>query len=214
MEKAIIVASKPFYAGFKLDDGALLRNSCYIGGQWVEDAPRRFDILNPADGTAVGTVPDLGRAQVRQAIRAAAAACPEWRSRTGKQRAAVLRKWAELMQYAREDLARLLTAEQGKPLKEARDEIDYSASFLEWFSEEAKRVYGEVILAPQTRQRVVVLKQPVGVCAAITPWNFPSAMITRKAGAALAVGNAMIVKPIAKALCCKSTFADSGPRCT
>ncbi|MGS1096780.1 NAD-dependent succinate-semialdehyde dehydrogenase (plasmid) [Aquamicrobium terrae] len=183
-------------AGLGLEDAALLRDRCFVGGHWMEaDDGRRFEIRNPADGSLVATVPDLGRAEVRRAIEAANAAWPQWRASTGKQRAAILRKWADLMAAHREDLARLLTAEQGKPLKEARGEIDYAMSFLEWFSEEAKRIYGDTIPAPHGDQRIVVIKQPIGVSAAITPWNFPSAMITRKAGAALAAGSPMVVKP-------------------
>ncbi|WP_315926724.1 NAD-dependent succinate-semialdehyde dehydrogenase [Mesorhizobium sp. SP-1A] len=180
----------------ELKDPALLRDRCFIGGDWVKaDGGKRFDVRDPFNGDLVSTVPDVGRRQVQQAIEAAQAAWPAWRVLTGKQRAATLKKWADLMQENREDLARLLTAEQGKPLKEARGEIDYAASFLEWFSEEAKRVYGDTIPAPHAGQRIVVIKQPIGVCAAITPWNFPSAMITRKAGAALAGGSPMVVKP-------------------
>ena len=140
-------------------------------------------------------MPDCGATETRRAIAAAARALPDWRARTGKERAAILRKWADLMIAHQEDLAQLMTAEQGKPLSESRGEIAYAASFIEWFGEEAKRVYGDVIPGFSRDRRVIVLKQPIGVCAAITPWNFPAAMITRKAGPALAAGCTMVVKP-------------------
>lgn len=180
----------------ELDDSSLLREQCYIGGEWVDaQGKRAFAVTNPADGTHIACVPDMGVDETRAAISAANKAWPGWKSLTGKQRAAILRNWANLMLAAKEDLARLITLEQGKPLSDARGEIDYSASFLEWFSEEAKRIYGDTIPSPHPDQRIVVIKQPIGVCAAITPWNFPSAMVTRKAGAALAAGSTMIVKP-------------------
>ena len=150
---------------------------------------------NPATGEIIGAVPSLGRAETRQAIEAADRAFHEWRTKTGKERAAVLRKWFDLMMANQEDLARLMTTEQGKPLAESRGEVAYAASFLEWFGEEAKRVYGDTIPAHQADKRLVVIKQPIGVVACITPWNFPLAMITRKAGPAIAAGCTVVLKP-------------------
>ncbi|NUO85450.1 MAG: NADP-dependent succinate-semialdehyde dehydrogenase [Cupriavidus sp.] len=177
-----------------LQDSSLLRQQCLIDGRWI-DGERRIDVTNPATGERVGQVPQLGAAETRQAIEAANRALPAWRARTAKDRSALLRKWFELIMANQEDLARIMTAEQGKPIAEARGEIAYAASFIEWFAEEGKRVYGDTIPAPVSNQRIVVTKEPVGVCAAITPWNFPAAMITRKAGPALAVGCTMVVKP-------------------
>ncbi len=177
-----------------VQDSSLLRQQCYIDGRWV-DGKRRIDVTNPATGERVGQVPQLGADETRQAIEAANRALPAWRARTAKERSALLRKWFELIMASQEDLARIMTAEQGKPIAEARGEIAYAASFVEWFAEEGKRVYGDTIPAPVSNQRIVVTKEPVGVCAAITPWNFPAAMITRKAGPALAVGCTMVLKP-------------------
>ncbi|WP_354684406.1 NADP-dependent succinate-semialdehyde dehydrogenase [Cupriavidus necator] len=177
-----------------LQDSSLLRQQCYIDGRWL-DGERRIDVTNPATGERVGQVPQLGADETRQAIEAANRAWPAWRARTAKDRSALLRKWFELIMANQEDLARIMTAEQGKPIAESRGEIAYAASFIEWFAEEGKRVYGDTIPAPATNQRIVVTKEPVGVCAAITPWNFPAAMITRKAGPALAVGCTMVLKP-------------------
>jgi len=180
----------------KLKDSGLFRQLCLIDGHWLAaDNGQTIIVTNPATGAVLGTVPKLGAAETRQAIVAASAAFPAWRARTAKERSKVLRRWFELMIEHREDLAILLTAEQGKPLAEARGEIDYAAAYFEWFAEEAKRVYGDVIPQSAADKRIVVLKEPVGVCAAITPWNFPAAMIARKAGAALAAGCPMIVKP-------------------
>lgn len=177
-----------------LQDSSLLRQQCLIDGRWI-DGERRIDVTNPATGERVGHVPQLGADETRQAIEAANRALPAWRARTAKERSALLRKWFELIMANQEDLARIMTAEQGKPIAEARGEIAYAASFIEWFAEEGKRVYGDTIPAPVSNQRIVVTKEPVGVCAAITPWNFPAAMITRKAGPALAVGCTMVLKP-------------------
>jgi succinate-semialdehyde dehydrogenase/glutarate-semialdehyde dehydrogenase len=152
-------------------------------------------VTNPATGALVGTVPKAGAAETRRAIEAAERALPEWRARTGKERAVILRRWFELIMANQEDLAQIMTAEQGKPLVESRGEIAYAASFIEWFGEEAKRVYGDTIPAHARDKRIVVLKQPIGVCAAITPWNFPAAMITRKVGPALAAGCTVVIKP-------------------
>jgi succinate-semialdehyde dehydrogenase / glutarate-semialdehyde dehydrogenase len=177
-----------------LKDPSLLPGRCLIAGRWVT-GEKSIEVTNPATGAVVGTVPRLGQSETREAIEAANRAWPAWRARTAKERSAVLAKWFDLMMANQEDLARIMTAEQGKPLAEARGEIAYAASFIQWFSEEAKRVYGDTIPAPVASQRIVVSKEPIGVCAAITPWNFPAAMITRKAGAALAAGCTMVVKP-------------------
>ncbi|KAA0570225.1 NADP-dependent succinate-semialdehyde dehydrogenase [Azospirillum sp. Sh1] len=175
----------------------LLRRDALIDGRWIA-APTPEAVIvvtNPATGERLGAVPRLGAEETREAIRAANRAWPAWRALTAKQRSAILRRWFELILENQEDLARIMTAEQGKPLAEARGEIAYAASFIEWFAEEGKRVYGDTIPAPVAGQRIVVTKEPVGVCAAITPWNFPAAMITRKAGPALAAGCTMVVKP-------------------
>jgi succinate-semialdehyde dehydrogenase/glutarate-semialdehyde dehydrogenase len=177
----------------------LLRDKCYIAGEWVDaDDGSTIDVTNPATGEKLGTIPRCGAAETRRAIEAAAAAFPAWRARTAKDRAAVLRKWYELIMANQEELARLLTMEQGKSLAESRGEIAYGASFIEWYAEEGKRLYGDVIPGHMTDKRIVVLKQPIGVTAAITPWNFPNAMITRKAGPALAAGCPMVLKPAAQ----------------
>ena len=174
----------------------LFRQQAYIDGHWCEaDKGSRTAILNPANGQPLGSVPNMGADETRRAILAAQAAQPAWRRKTAKERGAVLRKWFELMMQHQEDLARIMTAEQGKPLAEARGEVAYAASFIEWFAEEAKRVYGDVIPGHQADKRILVQKEPVGVTAAITPWNFPAAMITRKVGPALAAGCAMVLKP-------------------
>ena len=174
----------------------LLRSACLIGGEWIgADNEATSEIRSPADGRLLTTVPECGTAETRRAIDAAAAALPAWAAKTADERARLLRRWFDLCMAAQADLARLLTLEQGKPLAESMGEIAYGSSFLEWFAEEAKRVYGDVIPAPMPGRRIVVLKQPVGVVGAITPWNFPNAMITRKAGAALAAGCTIVVKP-------------------
>jgi len=174
----------------------LFRQQAFVDGHWCEaDSGARTEIFNPANGERLGSVPNMGAAETRRAIEAAQQAQQAWRQRTAKERGQVLRKWFELMLQHQEDLARIMTAEQGKPLAEARGEVGYAASFLEWFAEEAKRVYGDVIPGHQSDKRILVQKEPVGVTAAITPWNFPAAMITRKAGPALAAGCAMVLKP-------------------
>jgi succinate-semialdehyde dehydrogenase/glutarate-semialdehyde dehydrogenase len=179
-----------------LKDPALLRQQCYVDGAWIDaDGRGTSQVTNPATGVAIGTVPTLGAAETRRAIEAAAAAFPAWAARTAKDRAAVLRRWHDLLHANVDDLAVLMTAEQGKPLAEARAEVAYAAAFIEWFAEEGKRVYGDVIPGHQPDKRIVVLRQPVGVVAAITPWNFPAAMITRKAGPALAAGCTFVCKP-------------------
>lgn len=178
---------------------SLLREKCFINGEWVDaDNGATIDVTNPATGEKLGTVPNCGAAETRRAIEAAEAALPAWRAKTAKERAAILRKWYELVMANQEELARLLTMEQGKSLAEARGEIAYGASFIEWFAEEGKRLYGDVIPGHMADKRIVVLKQPIGVTAAITPWNFPNAMITRKAGPALAAGCPMVLKPAAQ----------------
>ncbi|WP_374525595.1 NAD-dependent succinate-semialdehyde dehydrogenase [Sphingopyxis sp.] len=175
----------------------LLRTDAFIGGHWTA-SDRRLAVTNPATGALIAGVADTTPADTRAAIDAAAAAMPAWAATPAKARAAILRRWFDLIMANQEDLARLMTAEQGKPLAESRGEIGYAASFIEWFAEEAKRAYGDVIPATQNGQRILVLKQPVGVVAAITPWNFPAAMITRKVGPALAAGCAIVVKPAAQ----------------
>ncbi len=180
----------------KLHNPALYRQQCYLNGQWVNAADgATIEVNNPSDGSRIATVPNMGAQETGQAIAHAHYAQAQWRGLLAKERAAILRRWYELMLENQEDLALLMTIEQGKPLAEARAEIVYAASFLEWFAEEAKRVYGEIIPPHQGDKRLLVIKQPVGVCVAITPWNFPSAMITRKAGPALAAGCAVVVKP-------------------
>ena len=180
----------------QLKDSKLFRQQCYIDGTWMDAASRAsIDVLNPATQGKLGTVPDMGAAETRRAIEAAQAAFPGWARRTAKERALILRRWHDLMLANQEDLAVLMTAEQGKPLAEAKGEIAYAASFIEWFAEEGKRLYGDVIPGHQGDKRILVLRQPVGVVAAITPWNFPAAMITRKAGPALAAGCTFVCKP-------------------
>ena len=179
-----------------LKDSTLYRQQAYIDGRWQDAASSaRIAIHNPANGTLVGEVPVMGADETRLAIDAAARALPEWSRRTAKERAAILRRWADLMTANAEDLAVIMTSEQGKPLAEAKGEFVYAASFLEWFAEEGKRVYGDVIPTFRADSRLLVLRQPVGVAAAITPWNFPAAMITRKLGPALAAGCTFVCKP-------------------
>ncbi len=179
-----------------LRETTLFRQQCYVAGCWIAaDHGAASIITNPATGEALGQVPELGAAETRRAIEAAHVALPGWRALTAQARATILRRWFNLLLEHQEDLATLMTSEQGKSLAEARGEIVYAASFIEWFAEEGKRVYGEVIPTPWPDRRILTLKEPVGVCAAITPWNFPAAMIARKAGAALAAGCTMVVKP-------------------
>jgi succinate-semialdehyde dehydrogenase/glutarate-semialdehyde dehydrogenase len=179
-----------------ITDKNLFRSRGYIDGEWVAAADGDvIPVVNPSTGKRLGSVPRLGPAEARRAIEAAHAAFPSWRARTARERAAILRRWHDLITAAQDDLAHVMTAEQGKPLTEARGEIAYAASFVEWFAEEAKRVYGDVIPPHQADKRLLVLKEPVGVCAAITPWNFPAAMITRKTAPALAAGCTVVLKP-------------------
>jgi succinate-semialdehyde dehydrogenase/glutarate-semialdehyde dehydrogenase len=180
----------------QLKDPKLFRQQCYLNGQWTEaDGKAMVEVTNPATGAVIGTIPKMGAAETARAIDAAAAALPAWRAKLAKERAALLRKWFELMMVNQEDLGLIMTTEQGKPLPEAKGEIAYAASFIEWFAEEAKRVYGDVIPSVWPDKRLVVIKQPVGVCGLITPWNFPAAMITRKAAPALAAGCTVVIKP-------------------
>jgi len=181
---------------FSLQDADLLRHQAFIGGRWCDaDDGATFDVTNPATGETLGTVPKMGAAETRRAIEAAKNAFTSWRRRPAKDRSALLRRWYDLIVENVDDLGKLMTAEQGKPLGEAKGEVLYAASFIEWFAEEAKRVYGDTIPSPWNDRRLVVIKEPIGVCAAITPWNFPAAMITRKAGPALASGCTMVAKP-------------------
>src|SRR3954470_4176356 len=203
-----------------LTDSRLFREAAYVDGAWIAAAASAIDVDNPASGEIIGRVPRLGaaetrraidpaaragpdwpreraqeRAQTRRATAAAARAFPDWRRKTAKERAKVMRRWFALMLANQEDLAQLMTAEQGKPIAESRGEVAYAASFLEWFGEEAKRIYGDTIPAPQADKRILVTKEPIGVVACITPWNFPLAMITRKAGPAIAAGCTVVLKP-------------------
>ena len=180
----------------QLNDMTLFRQQALIDGQW-RDAPNGdvIAVTNPANGEQLGNVPKMGADETREAIEAANRALPAWRALTAKERANILRRWFDLMMENQDDLARLMTLEQGKPLAEAKGEISYAASFIEWFAEEGKRIYGDTIPGHQADKRLLVIKQPIGVTAAITPWNFPAAMITRKAGPALAAGCTMVLKP-------------------
>ena len=197
----------------RLEDKLLLRDSCYIDGAWVSaDSGATLAVTNPATGDQLGYIPNMGAGETRRAIAAAAAALPAWAARTAKERAAVLRRWFDLMLRHQEDLAVLMTAEQGKPLAESKGEILYAASFIEWFAEEGKRLYGDVIPGHQPDKRILVLRQPVGVVAAITPWNFPAAMITRKAGPALAAGCTLVCKPATQTPYSALALAELGAR--
>ncbi|MFN4499194.1 NADP-dependent succinate-semialdehyde dehydrogenase [Klebsiella grimontii] len=180
----------------QLNDPTLFRQQAMINGRWRDASGKEtLAVTNPANGQPLGNVPKMGAGETREAIDAAARALPAWRALTAKERSSILRRWFELMMEHQDDLARLMTLEQGKPLAEAKGEISYAASFIEWFAEEGKRIYGDTIPGHQADKRLLVIKQPIGVTAAITPWNFPSAMITRKAGPALAAGCTMVLKP-------------------
>ena len=197
----------------ELNDPGLFRQQCYIGGAWVDaEDGATFEVTDPADGAPLGTVPKMGAAETRRAIDAASAAWPAWRALTAKERAQVLHRWFRLMMENQDDLARLMTAEQGKPLAESTGEIAYGASFVEWFAEEAKRVYGDIIPAHQADKRIVVIKEPIGVVASITPWNFPNAMITRKCAPALAVGCTVVAKPASQTPYSALALAELGER--
>lgn len=179
-----------------LSDPSLFKQKAYVNGQWMDaDNNETLKVINPSDGSTVGTVPAMDRTETGRAVTAAHNAWPAWRAMTASRRARILRRWYELIMENKDDLAIIMTTEQGKPLAESKGEIAYAASFIEWFAEEAKRIYGDIIPSPIRTSRIVVLREPVGVCAAITPWNFPAAMITRKVGPALAAGCTMIVKP-------------------
>ena len=196
-----------------IQDLKLFREACYIDGRWVAaETGQSIPVDDPATGEILGYVPKFGRLETRQAIDAAAAAFPEWRARTGKERAAVLRRWFELIMANQDDLALLMTLEQGKPLAESRTEVAYGASFIEWFSEEAKRTYGDTIPSHARDKRIIVIKQPVGVVGCITPWNFPIAMITRKVGPALAAGCTTVVKPASQTPFSALALAELGER--
>src|SRR2546421_7976997 len=200
-------------AALSLKDAKLFREQCYIDGGWVDAEGRNsIAVHNPATGAVLGTVPRMGAAEAKRAVEAAERAWPAWRARTAKERAVILRKWFDLMMANQEDLAQIMTAEQGKPLTESRGEIAYGASFIEWFAEEGKRVYGETIPSPWADKRILVMKQPVGVCALITPWNFPNAMITRKAGPALAAGCTVVIKPAGQTPYSALALAELGER--
>ncbi|MGD8477840.1 MAG: NADP-dependent succinate-semialdehyde dehydrogenase [Burkholderiales bacterium] len=188
----------PKDAGFQvqLKDQSLFRQQCYLDGSWCDaESKATVNVNNPADGAVIGTIPKMGQAETSRAIDAAQAALAQWRAKLPKERSVILRKWFELMMANQDDLALIMTTEQGKPLSEAKGEIAYAASFIEWFAEEAKRIYGDVIPQHQADKRLVVIKQPIGVCGLITPWNFPAAMITRKAAPALAAGCTVVIKP-------------------
>ncbi len=197
----------------QLNDTGLLRQQAYLNGAWcAADNDATLPVYNPANGVLLGTVPLMGVAETRRAIDAAHAAWPAWRKKTAKERAAILRKWHGLILEHAEDLAQLMTAEQGKPLAEARGEVAYGASFIEWFAEEAKRIAGETLASPWPDRRLLVTKEPIGVCAAITPWNFPIAMITRKVGPALAAGCTMVLKPAEATPFCALALAELAER--
>ncbi|MFK8328406.1 NAD-dependent succinate-semialdehyde dehydrogenase [Pseudomonas sp. BJa5] len=197
----------------QLNDNTLLRQQAYIDGRWCDaDDGRSLAVSDPANGTLLGHVPLMGGAEAERAIEAAEAALADWRGRTAKDRAQVLRRWFELLLEHEQDLARLMTFEQGKPLHEALGEIRYAASFVEWFAEEGKRVYGDVIPSPANDKRLLVIKQGIGVCTAITPWNFPAAMITRKVAPALAAGCTMVVKPANETPFCALALAELAER--
>lgn len=197
----------------QLKDRKVFREKCYVNGSWLSaNDESTLPVRNPADGSVLGHVPNLGAAETRNAIAAADDAWPGWRATPAKERAAILRRWFDLMIEHQDDLALIMVSEQGKPLTEAKGEVVYGASFIEWFAEEGKRVYGDIIPHPQPDKRIVVLKQPVGVCAAITPWNFPIAMITRKAGPALAAGCTMVLKPAGQTPFCALALAELGQR--
>lgn len=196
-----------------LGDASLFRQQCYVDGRWMDaDSKATIVVTNPANVSVLGCVPRMGAAETRRAIEAANAAWPAWRQQTAKERGAILRRWFELVIANQDDIAKLMTAEQGKPLAEAKGEVAYGASFIEWFAEEGKRVYGDTIPQPRRDQRLLVVKEPIGVCAAITPWNFPVAMITRKVAPALAAGCVVVVKPAGLTPFCALALAELADR--
>lgn len=197
----------------QLKDEGLFREQCYVNGEWVDaDRGATFDVINPANNQRLGSVPKMGAAETRRAVQSASDAYPSWRALTAKERGAILRKWYELMLQHHEDLALLMTSEQGKPLPEARGEVLYGAAFIDWFAEEGKRTYGDTIPQPNNDWRIVVSKEPIGVCAAITPWNFPNAMIARKVGPALAAGCTMVARPASQTPFSALAMAELGAR--
>jgi succinate-semialdehyde dehydrogenase/glutarate-semialdehyde dehydrogenase len=197
----------------QLKDPSLLRKQAYVNGEWTDaDSGKAHDVQNKATGEKLGTVPDMGAAETRRAIEAAAAAFPAWAAKTAKERGAILRRWYDLMMANQDDLALIMTAEQGKPLAESKGEIAYAASFIDWFAEEGKRIYGDIIPPHQADKRILVLRQPIGVVCAITPWNFPAAMITRKAGPALAAGCTFVCKPAQQTPLSALAMAELGAR--
>ena len=197
----------------QISDKSLLKTQAYVDGQWIKaDSGETFAVLNPANGETVAEIAKCGTAETRRAIEAAEKAQISWRKKPAKERAAILRKWFNLMMEAQEDLAQILTAEQGKPLAEARGEVAYGASYIEWFAEESKRIYGDTIPSPSDDKRVVVIKQPVGVVACITPWNFPNAMLTRKIAPALAAGCTVVCKPANETPLSAFAFAELADR--
>ncbi|MGZ5779355.1 MAG: aldehyde dehydrogenase family protein, partial [Burkholderiaceae bacterium] len=195
----------------KLNDPALLRNQAYVNGAWIE-ASNTFNVVNPANGELIASAPNLGAKDTEAAINAAQAAFPSWSAKSGKARAAIMRTWFDLLMKHADDLAAIMTAEQGKPLAEAKGEVTYGASFIEWFAEEAKRVNGDVLASPWTASRMLVLKQAIGVCASITPWNFPIAMITRKVAPAIAAGCTIVIKPAEQTPLCALALAELAHR--
>jgi succinate-semialdehyde dehydrogenase/glutarate-semialdehyde dehydrogenase len=200
-------------SALSLKDAKLFREQCYIDGAWCDaEGAKTIAVHNPATGAVLGTVPRMGGAEAKHAVEAAERALPAWSAKTAKERAVILRKWFDLMMANQEDLAQIMTAEQGKPLSESRGEIAYGASFIEWFAEEGKRTYGDTIPSPWADKRIVVMKQPIGVCALITPWNFPNAMITRKAGPALAAGCTVVIKPAGQTPFSALALAELGER--
>ena len=197
----------------QLKDKGLFREQCYVNGEWVDaDSGVTFDVNNPANNQRLGSVPKMGAAETRRAVQSASDAYPAWRALTAKERGVILRKWYELMLEHQEDLALLMTSEQGKPLPEARGEVLYGAAFIDWFAEEGKRTYGDTIPQPNNDWRIVVSKEPIGVCAAITPWNFPNAMIARKVGPALAAGCTMVARPASQTPFSALAMAELGAR--
>jgi succinate-semialdehyde dehydrogenase/glutarate-semialdehyde dehydrogenase len=197
----------------KIVDTGLLHTQAYVDGRWLDaDSGETFEVFNPATGEVLAEVAKCGTAETRRAIEAAESAQVSWRKKSAKERAVILRRWFDLMMEAQEDLAQILTAEQGKPLAEARGEVAYGAAYIEWFAEEAKRIYGDTIPAPSDDKRVVVIKQPVGVVACITPWNFPNAMLTRKIAPALAAGCSVVCKPANETPLSAFAFAELAER--
>lgn len=196
-----------------LKDQSLLKEQAFIDGRWLDaDSDETITVTNPSTGEDIATVPKMGKAETERAIDAANAAWPDWRRKTAKDRAAIMRKWFELLNENTDDLAALMTMEQGKPLSESKGEVAYGASFIEWFAEEGKRTYGDVIPTPFADKRILTMKEPIGVCAAITPWNFPIAMITRKIAPALAAGCTVVVKPATATPLCAFAVAELAQR--